>query len=170
MQVKDQVQALCDEGLIRVEKIGSGNWYWTFGSDERRGREEMLARLRTEEGNVAENVARLKEEVEGRGATEGGQENEDEKVVLRARMEELEMELAGLSRELAGYEDVDAGVVEGWRLEAKEEMQRAERWTENCWILEGWLREIGVDREALEGLRRECYQGEYVEGEGLAEW
>lgn len=89
---------------------------------------------------------------------------------LRERVGRLEAEVAGLSKELAGYEEVDAGVVEGWRAETKRERDNAEKWTENCWVLEGWLREMGVDREALEGLRRECYQGEYVEGEGLAEW
>lgn len=71
MQVKDQVQALCDEGLVRVEKIGSGNWYWAFGSDERRGREEMLASLRAEESKLEESVVRLKGRSTGGGRSMG---------------------------------------------------------------------------------------------------
>ncbi|KAH9221616.1 meiotic nuclear division protein 1, partial [Leptodontidium sp. 2 PMI_412] len=30
MQVKEYLQSMQDENLIRVEKIGSGNWYWCF--------------------------------------------------------------------------------------------------------------------------------------------
>lgn len=38
MVVKDYLQALSGEGLIRVEKIGSGNWYWSFLSDAKQGK------------------------------------------------------------------------------------------------------------------------------------
>ncbi|KAJ5721271.1 GAJ protein [Penicillium malachiteum] len=48
IQVKEYLQALTDENQIRVEKIGSGNWYWSFGSDERVERERQLARVLTE--------------------------------------------------------------------------------------------------------------------------
>ncbi|KAJ6007807.1 GAJ protein [Penicillium herquei] len=48
IQVKEYLQALTDENQIRVEKIGSGNWYWSFGSDEKVERERQLARVLTE--------------------------------------------------------------------------------------------------------------------------
>jgi len=42
MQVKDYLTALVDENKIRVEKIGSGNWYWCFRGDEKRQKEVEL--------------------------------------------------------------------------------------------------------------------------------
>ncbi|KAJ5701701.1 GAJ protein [Penicillium malachiteum] len=48
IQVKEYLQALTDENQIRVEKIGSGNWYWSFGSDEKVQRERQLDRVLTE--------------------------------------------------------------------------------------------------------------------------
>ncbi|KAJ5633601.1 GAJ protein [Penicillium herquei] len=48
IQVKEYLQALTNENQIRVEKIGSGNWYWSFGSDEKVQRERQLDRVLTE--------------------------------------------------------------------------------------------------------------------------
>ncbi|KAK5691808.1 Meiotic nuclear division protein 1, partial [Elasticomyces elasticus] len=48
IQVKEYIQALTDESQIRVEKIGSGNWYWCFGSDEKKARETRLTQLQKE--------------------------------------------------------------------------------------------------------------------------
>ncbi|KAI5284636.1 hypothetical protein KEM52_002811, partial [Ascosphaera acerosa] len=46
----------------------------------------------------------------------------------------------------------------------------AERWTDNIYILEGYLARLaGGDREVLDCVKRECYGEEYVEGEGLRE-
>ncbi len=39
MQVKDYLTALVDDNKVRVEKIGSGNWYWCFRGDEKKLKE-----------------------------------------------------------------------------------------------------------------------------------
>lgn len=74
MVVKDYLQALSDEGKIHVEKIGSGNWYWSFASEETKLREVELGKLRAEmqatQASVGELEAKLKaarEERAGRG-------------------------------------------------------------------------------------------------------
>lgn len=46
MQVKDYLTALVDDNKIRVEKIGSGNWYWCFRGDEKRQKEGELEKWR----------------------------------------------------------------------------------------------------------------------------
>ena len=61
MVVKDYLQALSDEGLIRVEKIGSGNWYWAFVSDAKNGKEKVLNDLRKEEEKLKKSVAEVDE-------------------------------------------------------------------------------------------------------------
>jgi hypothetical protein len=41
IQVKEYIQTLIEENKLRVDKIGSGNWYWSFGSDEKYDRERQ---------------------------------------------------------------------------------------------------------------------------------
>jgi hypothetical protein len=52
MQVKEYIQNLSDENLIRVEKIGSGNWYWSFASDTKKFKENALNKLKEEESKL----------------------------------------------------------------------------------------------------------------------
>lgn len=71
MQVKDYLQALSDDNKIRVEKIGSGNWYWSFPSDEQKARQAELEKAQDEYNKVAVFVADLQAKVEDAGAARG---------------------------------------------------------------------------------------------------
>ena len=168
MQVKDYLQALSDEGKIRVEKIGSGNWYWSFLSEEKKSRENVMGQLRDElakvEGSVGELEIKVREAGEKRG--EDGEDRED---LVRARLG-LEGEVRALRRELEGYKDGDPGEVEARRTEIGRLRVKAEMWTDNIGILEGYMLDLmGGDRERLDGMKREFYGDEYAEGEGLKE-
>jgi hypothetical protein len=68
MQVKDYLQALSDDNKIRVEKIGSGNWYWSFPSDERKSREAALEKAQEEHDKAAAIAADLQAKVDQAGA------------------------------------------------------------------------------------------------------
>lgn len=168
MQVKDYLQALSDEGKIHVEKIGSGNWYWSFLSEETKLRGDALGKLREEKEKVDAAVQELdfkvKEASEKREGEDGGR---GELVSMHTALQE---ELRELKGELEQYKDGDPGEVVKRREEVKELREKAERWTDNIGLLEGWLlRMLGGDRMALEDMRRGLYEGEYVEGEGLKE-
>ena len=168
MQVKDYLQALSDEGQIHVEKIGSGNWYWSFLSEEARTRSDALAKLREEKDKldaaVRELDCKVKEASEKREGEDGGRHD---LVSIRSMLQE---EMGTLSGELEQYRDGDPGEVVRKRDEVKRLREKAERWTDNVGLLEGWLlRMLGGDRDALEDMRRGLYEGEYVEEEGLRE-
>ena len=172
MSVKEHIQALVDEGEVRVEKIGSGNWYWSFGSEEKKAREKGLNDLGEEHRGLGSKVGILRKEIETRKGDleedDGGEGQEREK--LLARSEELNKRVERLKGELGKYEDGDPKLLEERKAQARRARERAEVWTENCWVLEGYVRDqLGVDGEGLEGLRRDVYGEEYVEGEGLSE-
>ena len=171
MSVKEHLQALIDEGQVRVEKIGSGNWYWSFPSEEAKGREKTLGGLKKEKESWMGKIRGLGSEISTRKLEIGDDGREEkEREGLLADSEKLKNEVARLKGELASYEDGDPKVLKKRRGEVERMRERAELWTENCWILEGYVRdELRVDRDGLEGLRREAYGGEYVEGEGLGE-
>ena len=170
IQVKDHVQALVDEGLVKVEKIGSGNWYWCFGNDERRARESTLKTLKGEQVRYDQSVQALQEEVTRRDAELGSADEAKERVDLKAEVDKLSADVEKLREDVAGYADMDPGALDKKKVETTREKGRSERWTENCWALESWLKSsLGVDREGLDNLQRQCYGDEYADGEGLKE-
>jgi hypothetical protein len=75
MQVKDYLQALSDESMIRVEKIGSGNWYWSFPSDVKKTKEAGLEKSQEEYDKANTTAMELQAKVDEAGAARG--EDED---------------------------------------------------------------------------------------------
>lgn len=63
--MKDYLTALVDDNKIRVEKIGSGNWYWCFMGDEKKKKEGELRGWEKEVKGMEGRVGDLKGEVEG---------------------------------------------------------------------------------------------------------
>lgn len=185
IQVKEYVQALVDEGQVRVEKIGSGNWYWSFGSEKKRERQRQKEELEKE----AQRLKRGCEEVEktldeekrkrARGAFDikDGQKQETEQEEEEAEEEEarrLMQSKAKLEKEVVQMRAEEQAGTTGGIKQKKRQIadwkETARQWTDNIYILEEHLlRMAGGDREALDGLKRECYGAEYIEGEGLRE-
>lgn len=183
MQVKEYIQNLTDENLIRVEKIGSGNWYWCFGSDEKKAREIRLGQLQKEVEKaqasydevgscLAEQLAKREAEANGSGGEAGGDGNERERLLNERG--ELENVVQGLQAQWKAV-TVSTGDGEGKSVQEKKaelEMlrQTVQEWTDNIYILEEYLgRLAGGDREIIAAVQQECYGEEYVEGEGLRE-
>lgn len=175
IQVKEYIQALTDENKLRVEKIGSGNWYWSFGSDEKLECERQLGRAKTEvekarkscadaEAALAAETARRQQEADDEG-------RDGEREILLARKTDLEAQVSRLRKTAAQAEDsVCRKSVSQLQRDLAGFRQQAIQWTDNIYILEEYLRRLaGGDREVVAGVLRECCGDEYVEGEGLAE-
>ncbi|GCB23494.1 meiotic nuclear division protein 1 homolog [Aspergillus awamori] len=164
MQVKEYIQELTDEGRIRVEKIGSGNWYWCFGGEEKKEREERVRRLRREVDRVRENwegaearlsarkQARMQEEAEGEHGNGGG---EDERRRLMEQKAVLERETHQLQGEWMALATSSEGKSLPQIKEETEEYRRlAHQWTDNIYILEGmWLMLMNYGGGVLSVLR-----------------
>lgn len=75
MQVKDYLQALSDDNKIRVEKIGSGNWYWSFPADEKKAKDAALEKAQDEHKKADATVTELQAKVDNAGAARA--EDED---------------------------------------------------------------------------------------------
>ena len=165
MQVKDYLQALSDERQIRVEKIGSGNWYWSFPSEEKRNRDNIIEALRVEKENLETSIGNLRVKVEEADAHKG---DDSMRLGLVQQNDGLEAQLRSLRKELDQYKDCDPEEVENKRRETKLWKARAERWTDNIGILEGRLKDMMPgDEEQMSALQREIYGDEYIEGQGL---
>lgn len=175
IQVKEYIQALTDENKLRVEKIGSGNWYWSFGSDEKHDRERQLARVKTD----VEKARKACTDTEAGLAAETAQrQQEADDTSCDAERETLAGKKAGLQEEIRRLQAAEASAtnsvsnkgVQQLRAELAGFRQQALQWTDNIYMLEGYLRRLaGGDREVVEAILRECYGDEYVDGEGLRE-
>ncbi|KAI9880012.1 MAG: hypothetical protein M1830_005931 [Pleopsidium flavum] len=67
MQVKDYLQALSDGGKICVEKIGSGNWYWSFAGKEKKKKTDVLDELKVKKARVEKSIRELREKIVAAG-------------------------------------------------------------------------------------------------------
>lgn len=93
MVVKDFLTALSDEGLIRVEKIGSGNWYWSFKSDEKKQKGRALEGLEKELVKLGKAIEDVKAALVKEGI-------EEEELELRREMAEKIEELTKTKGEM----------------------------------------------------------------------
>jgi len=173
MQVKDTLQAMQDENLIRVEKIGSGNWYWCFMSDAKKGKENILNKLKAEESTITTAIAKTERQIEEEMAKrEDDDENlldgngMDRKVLLEAH-ELLEKEMEALNKELARYSDSDPAELQRKIVEAKRLKDNAIRWTDNIESLESYIGTLTSDRNQTAELMLAACGDEYALGEGL---
>ena len=179
MQVKEYLQALSDDGKIRVEKIGSGNWYWSFLSEEKRSTEKLLETLTTERDKVVKAVEGLRAKMDAArraredGHNGGGDDDDDEghdRQSLTTSQVALQREVDDLRVELALYQDHDPTELARKRQEMMSSRASAERWTDNIYALEGYYLEMtGQDQTALQQLQQMLYGPDYQEGEGLME-
>ncbi|CEJ55639.1 hypothetical protein PMG11_01888 [Penicillium brasilianum] len=175
IQVKEYIQTLTEENKLRVEKIGSGNWYWSFGSDERHDRERQLARVTAEvekarksctdtEADLAAETMQRQREVDDASC-------DAERETLQGKKADLQEETRRLrAAETSATDSVNNKGVQQLRTELAEFRQQALQWTDNIYVLEEYLRKLaGGDREVVQSILRESYGDEYVDGEGLRE-
>jgi len=151
MQVKDYLQALQDENQIRVEKIGSGNWYWSFKSDAKKTKENTINALKAEESKLIASTAdterQIEEEMAKREEDDGMLEGDgmDRKVLLKAH-EMLLQEMDVLDKELALYSDNDPTEVLRKVDETQKLKKDAMTWTDRIECMESYLVGLTGDR------------------------
>jgi len=154
MQVKDYLQALQDENMIRVEKIGSGNWYWSFKSDAKKQKEGILNNLKAEESKLIASTAiaerQLEEEIAKRNEDDEMLEGDgmDRKALLET-YDILLKEIARLDTQLALSSENDPVEVLRKAAESRRLKEVAYAWTERIECLECFLAGILNDRTEL---------------------
>lgn len=173
IQVKEYIQALTDEGQLRVEKIGSGNWYWSFSSDEKRAQERHLGRVTMEVEKVRKSYADAEAALAAETMHRAEETDEHERDSLMAKKAQLQMEIDRVQTteaQLSGPLNSLSKGVKQVQEELAEFRQQALQWTDNIYILEEYLRKLASgDRQIIESILRECYGDEYVDEEGLCE-
>jgi hypothetical protein len=167
----DYVQALQDESRIRAEKIGSGNWYWSFISDDKIAVQKSLEGAET----AYEKALATDNELKAKIAEGEAQRKEDEEMLdesgetreaLLGSKRLLEGEIEGLRRELVTYSNNDPVELEKKGREAAEWKGVAELCTDDIYSMEQWLKDTTGGGETLVAMLKETYGGEWDEEAG----
>ena len=192
MQVKDYLQALSDDSKIRVEKIGSGNWYWSFPADEKKAKDAALEKAQEEFNKANATVLELQAKVDDAGAARAEDEDmlletgEDTSIVTRSscslhtggdrktlitKHADLTKELEKLRTELAAYSEQDPVEMEKKDAETHQARTDADTFTDQILVMQGWLKQhLGGDANDFLNLLKSVYDDEYDEEEqGLRE-
>ncbi|KAH7401856.1 Mnd1 family-domain-containing protein [Phaeosphaeria sp. MPI-PUGE-AT-0046c] len=172
MHVKDYLQCLADDNKIRVEKIGSGNWYWSFPSDEKKAKDTALEKAQADYNKINATVADLRLKVDEAGAARAEDEDMlmdtggDRKTLLTIHGN-LSKDLEKLRTELAAYSEQDPVEVEKKAAETQQARLDAEKFTDHIYSMEGWLqKQCALDQLAMTEFRKSNYGDELDEEAG----
>lgn len=141
---REVLDILVSDGLAKTEKIGSSNYFWSFKSDARIKHENKMRDLAEELSKLESAEADLEDKLEkSRREREGDLERESKLALLT----KLEREVGDLEKELSMYKSNDPEEISRLREETKKLVSLANQWTENIFILQGFL----VSKYSMDG-------------------
>lgn len=176
IQVKDYITGLLNENKIRMEKVGSNNWYWSFPSDEKRELENVQERLLKELNRLTKTVEQFEEELQKKQAAAKEEEGardpmdiEEERRGLLERKAELSTEIERLQTQKAAFEDNGVSKIRQQTEEIIKWKQETEVWEDNISIMEKYLYKLaGGDRGLVEAIKRQCYGDDYEDDHDMS--
>ncbi|KAJ1679455.1 Meiotic nuclear division protein 1, partial [Spiromyces aspiralis] len=134
--VKDVLASLVNDNLVRLEKIGTSNYYWSFPSDNAVKRQTKLEQLQKELKQQQTRNEELK--IALTKATEGKEES-GERDSLLEELKVLEEQLNKDTAELEKFRECDPEILRQKEAEALSAKDAANRWTENIFMLQSWV-------------------------------
>lgn len=134
--VKDVVMLMESDGLVKMEKVGAQNIFWSWPSDAARAAENKAAKaqalIERSEGRLEAAAAAMV------GASEG-KEASAERTARLQRLEALKAANAALKAEVATLAANDPEVIAGLDKKAGMAKAAAERWTDNVWQIKKYV-------------------------------
>lgn len=159
----DYLQALQDDNRICVEKIGSGNWYWSFASTNKRKKEKVLADAQAAHTKITTIVRDLRSQVNERSAAreeEAEDDSDETREELMAKKAVLAADLKTLSKELEAYSDNEPFELERKEQEIKELHREATKYTDDIYSMESWFKKRDMEQN-LTAYRMSFYGDEW---------
>ncbi|CEG39552.1 Protein involved in meiotic recombination/predicted coiled-coil protein [Plasmopara halstedii] len=142
--VKDVNQALVDDALVDCDKIGSGNYFWSFPSKLSQSRKRKLSELEQCRQARQEKLDRVKEKIEEQQALRS---DSDERIQKLKRLEELKVKVESLRNTMQHLAENDPAILEDLECKVGIAKEGADRWTDNVFTLKSWV----VKKRGVEG-------------------
>ncbi|CAL7935068.1 unnamed protein product [Xylocopa violacea] len=145
--VKDVVQALVDDGLLRAEKIGTTIFYWTFPGENITALEQRISEATKKIVEAEFKLQKLKEACEKEKI---GKEDTEERGLLLRELEELKAKEDQLRNQIAKFGDADPEAIAKLAAKAQEYKDVANIWTDNIFAIQSWCkRKFDISEERL---------------------
>ena len=148
--VHEILNSLVDDDLVKMDKIGTTNWYWSFPSDhatkcEQNGNQcdEALKQLAKVLKQLDEDIENEKSKNKENDAESSAQDRKNAEMALQAAKDEnakVLKELAKLQESNPELQESVAKGVDTMRL-------AADRWTDNLFLVKSWVDKKMGDKE-----------------------
>ncbi|WBW71610.1 meiosis specific coiled-coil protein Mcp7 [Schizosaccharomyces osmophilus] len=144
--VKDVLQSLVDDGLVKSEKIGTSNYYWSFPSEAKRSRETTIESLQTQLADYREKIRQVSESIETETAKRKS-ENEDEQdeTFTPQLLAQKESMLQSLQSELASLNHCNPETIALQEKMTMQYLEAANLWTDQTHSLLSFCKDMGAE-------------------------
>ncbi|KAK9458647.1 meiotic nuclear division protein 1 [Lipomyces oligophaga] len=146
MVIKDVLQGLIDEGLIRCEKIGSGNYYWRFPSDVKRNQDRERKLIMDKVKELRQFEKSLDEIIQQSARS---REDTAERRQLIESVRNKESELSALTEEIKSLNFIDPDLLLEKQAILATMKSAVNRWTDNIFAVIGYFRQMGTDMQLV---------------------
>ncbi|ORZ34325.1 meiotic nuclear division protein 1 [Catenaria anguillulae PL171] len=136
--VKEVLQQLVDDGEVMCEKIGSSNYFWSFPSAAVKAKRLQLDSLTCQSADLTQDLTQLQSSL---ARATVSREPTPDRLALLAEIEQLQADIAAMQVELESYRDCDPEVHQQTLAQVDVCKQGVNRWTENMFALQGWVRD-----------------------------
>ncbi|ETK85306.1 hypothetical protein, variant [Phytophthora nicotianae] len=159
--VKDVNQALVDDALVDCDKIGSGNYFWSFPSKLSQSRKRKLSELEQHRHTAQEKLAKVQQNIEEQKSLRS---DSDERVQKLRRLEEQKAKVNALRTKVQHLAENDPAILEELERKVRMAKEGSDRWTDNVYTLKAWV----VKKRGVEGKEVDKWLGikddfDYVE-------
>ncbi|XP_018402646.1 PREDICTED: meiotic nuclear division protein 1 homolog [Cyphomyrmex costatus] len=135
--VKDVLQALVDDGLVRSEKIGTSIYFWRFPGENITTTERRIANTSKKLVEVEFKLEKLKEEIEKEKKLKNDTE---EKRKLLEEVEQLKKEEQEIQKQIAKFSSIDPEVIAEMDKKTKKYKEVTNIWTDNIFAIQSWCK------------------------------
>ncbi|XP_054004581.1 meiotic nuclear division protein 1 homolog [Hylaeus anthracinus] len=135
--VKDVLQALVDDGLVRSEKIGTSVYFWTFPGENITAIEHRISEASKKIVEAEFKLQKLKEACEKEKI---GKEDTQERQLLLQELEELKAKKEQLKEQIAKFSDADPEAIAELEKKAQEYKDATNAWTDNIFAIQSWCK------------------------------
>jgi len=144
--VKDVLQDLVDDNLVQTDKIGSGNFFWSFPAAEAATINGRIDEVKSDIERLTRRGEEIEELLEKERET---REPTDERTDALGRLRQLRKDKDNLAREKAELLQCDAAQLDQKKRGTILAKEAAERWTDNVLCVMQYLDSQGQDSSSI---------------------
>ncbi|WRT63940.1 uncharacterized protein IL334_000867 [Kwoniella shivajii] len=144
--VKEVLDDIVSDGFVQMDKIGTGNYFWSLPSAAGATKQALLSKSSKELEGIESKIQEAEQNIQ---EAEKGREDTAERRKLISTLSSLNETSASLKNELAAFGAADPVKYEKKSQAIKVCKDAAVQWTDNTVTLLGYVSGLGTDSEQI---------------------